>query len=192
MGARERCARGESGESARAGEIRAPNFPPAGLRTREGKKRAQARRHLEDRGRADSERGKEKRKEKGLPHLESSPAARGLSPDAPAPWSGGSHPFYCNQSSPPTSRSRCSSTRSPSALSSAPPPCPPGLLTVHIPLPLHSPALLLCSALLPAWTYSALLCSAVLLALGGKQHWLLCSTASIMIDSCDCILLHFA
>jgi len=113
-------------------------------------------------------------------------------PGAPAPWSGGSHPFCCNQSSPPTSRSRCSSTRSPSALSSAPPPCPPGLLTVHIPLPLHSSALLLCSALLLAWTYSALLCSAVLLALGGKQHWLLCSTASIMIDSCDCILLHFA
>ena len=142
--AREMRAQGNR-ESRTCGRVGAcgRDAPPAGLRTREGKKRAQARRHLEDRGRADSERGKEKRKEKGLPHLESSPAARGLSPGAPAPWSGSSHPFCCYQSSPPTSRSRCSSTRSPSTLSSALPPCPPDLLTVHIPLPLHSSALLL-------------------------------------------------
>jgi len=76
---------------------------------------------------------------------ESSPAARGLGPTAPAPWSSGSRvrPFCCDQSSPPTSRSRCSSARAPSALSSAPPPHPPNLLAVHVPLPLPSSALLL-------------------------------------------------
>jgi len=120
---------------------------------------------------------REGRRRRGRRHLESSPGARGLSPAAPAPWSSGSHPSCCKQSSPPTSTSRRSSARAPSA------PHPPLRLLI-LPVCLQCTHLFLSLPLLYCLCLVILdmdiLCSTVLPAVEGKQPWLLCSTAHII------------